>query len=141
MVGQQNHLISLPALFLAALMAGILLIVFAVFPIHMIPIVLLASGAVAGLLTAAAYPLPWVIPAAVLTAGGLCLIIDSVPAVISGAFALAGTALTATLIVAAVACAAAKLTRDWQRIGVRILGSWAAASALLVLALRLVEQP
>ena len=28
-------------------------------------------------------------------------------------------------------------TRPWQRIGVRIVGSWIAASAILVLALRL----
>ena len=48
-----------------------------------------------------------------------------------------GTVLGATLILGLVAFAASRPTRDWQRIGVRILGSWAAASALLVLALRL----
>jgi urease accessory protein len=144
MVGQQNHPFSLSALFLAALIAGMLLIVFAIFPVDMIPIVLLASGAAAGLLTAAAYPLPWIIPAVVLAAGGSALIIDSVPSVVSKTdtiLALAGTAFTATLAVAVLAYAAATLTRDWQRIGVRIVGSWAAASALLVLALRLVQQP
>jgi hypothetical protein len=31
----------------------------------------------------------------------------------------------------------ARSRRDWQRIGVRIAGSWIAASAILVLALRL----
>jgi hypothetical protein len=40
------------------------------------------------------------------------------------------------LLVVAVECASC-LTRDWQRIGARIFGSWIAASAILVLALRL----
>lgn len=144
MIGQQNRLCSLSALFLAALLAGIMLIMFAIFPIDLLPVILLASGATAGLLTAAAYPLPWIVPAAVLTAGALALIIDSVPAVVSKTdtiLALGGTAFTATLTVAVLAYTVTKLTRDWQRIGVRIVGSWAAASALLVLALRLVGQP
>ena len=37
---------------------------------------------------------------------------------------------------AVAAACASRLTRDWQRIGVRIVGSWIAASAILVLALR-----
>jgi hypothetical protein len=36
------------------------------------------------------------------------------------------------LVIAAVSW----LTRDWQRIGVRVLGSWTAASALLAIAVR-----
>jgi hypothetical protein len=39
------------------------------------------------------------------------------------------------MVVAGTSC----LTRAWQQIGVRILGSWIAASAILVLALRLVR--
>ena len=44
----------------------------------------------------------------------------------------------ATVVLTGACCElASRLTRDWQRIGARILGSWIAASAILVLALRL----
>jgi hydrogenase/urease accessory protein HupE len=139
MTGQQSSRMFLAALFPAALIAGILLIMYAIFPIDLIPIVLLASGASAGLLTALAQPLPRIIPAAILIAGGLSLIIDSVPSVISKLdtiLVLSGTVIAATLVLGLAAYLAAVLTRDWQRIGVRILGSWTAASTLLVLALQ-----
>lgn len=139
MTGQQSNRIFLTALFPAALIAGILLIMYAVFPIDLVPTVILASGACAGLLTALAQPLPRIIPAIVLVAGGLSLIIDSVPAVVSKRdtiLALSGTVVAATLTLGLVAYLASALTRDWQRIGVRILGSWTAASTLLVLALQ-----
>ena len=138
MTGQQPSRIFLAALFPVALIGGILLIIYAVFPIDLVPLVLLASGACAGLLTALAQPLPRIIPALILIAGGLALIIDSVPSVVSKLdtlLALAGTVLTATLTLGLAAWLASILTRDWQRIGVRIVGSWTAASALLVLAL------
>ena len=138
MTGQQPSRIFLAALFPVALIGGILLIIYAVFPIDLVPLVLLASGACAGLLTALAQPLPRIIPALILIAGGLALIIDSVPSVVSKLdtlLALAGTVLTATLTLGLAAYLASILTRDWQRIGVRIVGSWTAASALLVLAL------
>jgi hypothetical protein len=51
--------------------------------------------------------------------------------------ALAGTAIGAFLIVMFVAEVVVALRRDWQRVGVRIAGSWLAASAILVLTLRL----
>jgi urease accessory protein len=140
MIGQQSRRISLVALFLATLLAGILVIMFATFPLDMIPTILLACGAAAGLLTALGRSLPWPIPAAILAAGAMALIVDSVPSVISKSetiLALGGTTLTATLTLALIVCAAAALTRDWQRTGVRIVGSWTAASALLVLALQL----
>lgn len=141
MTGQQDKssCMFLTALFPAALIAGILLIMYAVFPIDLVPIVLLASGACAGLVTALAQPLPRIIPAIILVAGGLSLIIDSVPAVVSKRdtiLALSGTVVAAALTLGLVAYLASVLTRDWQRIGVRILGSWTAASTLLVLALQ-----
>jgi hypothetical protein len=37
------------------------------------------------------------------------------------------------------ALAAARLTRNWQRMAARVFGSWIAASAVLVLALRFVR--
>ena len=111
---------------------------YATFPIDLVPAVLLTSGACAGLLTALAQPLPRIVPAAILIAGGLSLIIDSVPSVVfklDTILALSGTVLAAALTLGLVAYLASILKRDWQRIGVRIVGSWTAASALLVLAL------
>ena len=138
MTGQQSSRIFLAALFPLALIVGILLLMYAIFPIDLVPAVLLTSGACAGLLTALAQPLPRVVPAAILIAGGLSLIIDSVPSVVSKLdtiMALSGTVLAAALTLGLVAYLASILKRDWQRIGVRIVGSWTAASALLVLAL------
>jgi hypothetical protein len=51
--------------------------------------------------------------------------------------ALIGTALSAMLLVVLLAALPPRFSRDWQRIGLRIVGSWIAASAVLVLALRL----
>ena len=47
-----------------------------------------------------------------------------------------GTAIAACVALAPIAFIAATAERPWQRIGARILGSWIAASAMLVLALR-----
>lgn len=43
------------------------------------------------------------------------------------------------MTLALVIAIATQATRPWQRIGIRIAGSWIAASAILVLALRLVR--
>jgi hypothetical protein len=51
--------------------------------------------------------------------------------------AQAGLAVAAMAIVALVMTIAMLARRPWQRIAVRVLGSWIAASAILVLALRL----
>lgn len=50
-----------------------------------------------------------------------------------------GLAVAALMASALVMLAAASATRPWQRIGIRIVGSWITASAILVLALRLVR--
>lgn len=49
----------------------------------------------------------------------------------------ASLAIAAIVTLAVVMFAAMQATRPWQRIGIRIAGSWIAASAILVLALRL----
>ena len=70
---------------------------------------------------------------------GASLGLDSPPEVIAisaATFMLIGTGIGACLIVAIVVAGASYLTLAWQRIGMRILGSWIAASAILVLALR-----
>jgi len=79
----------------------------------------------------------------VLLAGavGLAVALDSPPETISlrdANLALLGTAIGAVLVLLAVLQVATRLTRGWQRIGARIVGSWIAATAILVLALRLV---
>jgi hypothetical protein len=49
---------------------------------------------------------------------------------------IAGTALGACAMPVVVAAVAGHANAHWQRVGVRILGSWIAASAILVLAVQ-----
>ena len=102
--------------------------------------VLLAAGAAAGLAAAIGWPVPAVIGAPLALVVGASVGLDSPPKVtaIQAANAtLLGTALGAFVMVAVVAAIAGRRRRGWLRIGVRVLGSWVAASAILVLALRL----
>jgi hypothetical protein len=102
---------------------------------------LLAFTAAAGLLLAWARPLPRFAGAVVAAPTAAALALDSPPEGLSIAaanLALLGTAIGAVAMLGAIASAAAGLRRNWQRIGARVLGSWIAASAILVLALRLV---
>ncbi len=101
--------------------------------------VLLCVTALSGLLVALALVLPMVLCIALAVIAGAAIGFDSPPQVIAMAdatLALTGTWLGACLALGFVAVCASLLTRDWQRIGTRILGSWIAASAILVLALR-----
>jgi hypothetical protein len=70
---------------------------------------------------------------------GAVLALDSPPQAvrIAEAYAtLAGTAVGACAMLVVVAALAGHANADWQRLGVRILGSWIAASAILVLAVQ-----
>jgi urease accessory protein len=104
---------------------------------------LLAGAVLCGLLVAIAYPLPVLVCVLLAVGVGAALGLDSPPAVISMAAAttmLIGTGLGAMLTLIIVALCARRLARLPQivpRTGMRIVGSWVAASALLVLALRL----
>lgn len=88
---------------------------------------------------------PWIplAPATLLTAlAGGAILLDSVPAVPSvreTLLALSGTALAATMMLSLVAFTSAALPAFWARIGVRIAGSWIAASTMLVLGWRLAK--
>jgi hypothetical protein len=101
--------------------------------------VLLAVAAVLGVLVAAAWTpklLAWLLAAI----AGAALALDSPPQAvrIADAYAmLAGTAIGACAMLLVVAAIAGRANADWQRLGVRILGSWVAASAILVLAVQL----
>jgi urease accessory protein len=101
--------------------------------------VLLASATIAGALTALAVAMPRVIGWLLAAVIGVAIGLDSPPHVISvteATLMLIGTGIGALVVLIAVAAAAAALRREWQRIGVRVLGSWTAASAILVLAMR-----
>jgi urease accessory protein len=101
--------------------------------------VLLAVAAMLGAMVAAAWAptlLVWLLAAI----GGAALALDSPPQAvrIAEAYAtLAGTAIGACVMLVVVAVIAGHSNADWQRLGVRIVGSWIAASAILVLAVQL----
>jgi urease accessory protein len=102
----------------------------------------LVLAAITGLLLASGWKAP--VPAAALLSIGLgaAILFDSVPAVPSvreTVITLCGTALSATALIAVAAFLSAALPAFWQRIGIRVAGSWIAASAILVLALRLAK--
>jgi urease accessory protein len=71
-------------------------------------------------------------------AAGLGIGLDSMPDTASGRQAwlgLLGSGIGAVLILSYVGGFAAALDRPWQRIAIRVAGSWVAASSLIVLML------
>jgi urease accessory protein len=141
LAGQQGAPVRLAvsAIFAAGLSAGLTAVVLA-FAADDTDLMLLACAAIAGLLVVVARPIPLRLAAPLAAIAGAALELDSVPDEVSmraTVLALAGTALAAALVLLVVASASAICRRDWQRIGIRVLGSWIAASAILVLALRL----
>jgi urease accessory protein len=101
--------------------------------------VLLASVAISGALVAAAFRLPILVLCPLAAAMGAAIGLDSPPEVISFQEAivmLIGTGLGALIALGLGVEGAARMGRDWQQIGVRVLGSWTAASALLAIAVR-----
>ncbi len=99
----------------------------------------LIAAALGGILVAFALAIPTVFSTLLAAIVGVALGLSSPPQEITltgATLALIGTGIGACGALALVVAATSRATRDWQRIGVRILGSWIAASALLVLALR-----
>jgi len=138
LIAQQRAQFVPFAAFIVGLAVGLAAIALAIAATSAVD-VLLAGAALNGLLVALARPFPMFVSATLAAVAGIALGLDSPPEVISLSAAtvmLIGTGLGAALALAIVATGASCLTRDWQRIGVRILGSWIAASAILVLALR-----
>jgi urease accessory protein len=139
-IGQQSprHRAVLLALFAASLVAGIIIIVSA-FAVTAAEYAILAVAAAAGLAVAVARPQGLVSAPLPVVAGG-AIELDSVPQEISMSatfLALTGSAVAAFVIVMVLSDLTVYWRRDWQRIAVRVAGSWIAASAILVLALRL----
>jgi hypothetical protein len=101
--------------------------------------ILLVGVAISGALTALAVRLPARVLVPLAAAIGAALGLDSPPDVISLTAAylmLVGAGLAAAIGLGLVSEGAARARAGWQRMGVRVLGSWAAASAMLALAVR-----
>lgn len=140
LIGRQGagwRLIALAA-FALALAAGLAAIALALGQTPAVDVLLVAT-VVSGLMLALALALPNVVCAVIAVVIGAALGLNSPPQVIRMAdatLALVATWIGASCALAVATAFASRLTRDWQRIGVRIVGSWIAASAILVLALR-----
>ena len=108
--------------------------------------VLLAATFASGASAAIARPLPALACVLLAVIAGVALALDSPPEAISIAVAtatLVGTGLGASLALAIIVTGMNYFTRgrgrNWARLGGRILSSWIAASAVLVLAVRFVR--
>jgi urease accessory protein len=124
--------------FALALVAGFVAIVLAVETTPARTALLAVAVALGAMVAAAWAPklLAWLLAAI----AGASLALDSPPQAVTIAEAyatLAGTAIGACTILLVVAPIAAHANADWQRLGLRIVGSWMAASAILVLAVQL----
>jgi urease accessory protein len=134
----QPHRLAGVLIFALALAAGFVAIVLAV---ETTParIVLLAIAVALGAMVAAAWApkvLVWLLAAIT----GAALALDSPPQAvrIMEAYAtLAGTVVGACAMLVFVATVTSHAKADWQQLGVRIVGSWIAASSILVLAVQL----
>jgi hypothetical protein len=144
LISQQHaRLRLLPlAAFVAGLVGGLTAIALAVGQTPAADVLLAASG-LAGIVIAIGRPLPTLVCAFLAAFAGAAFALDSPPEAISiaaGTIILIGTGLGASVALALAAAGASYLVdaqeRVWARIGVRVLGSWIAASAMLVLALR-----
>lgn len=123
--------------FIAALAGGFVAVVLAVAANYAL-LYLLAASAAAGLLATLGRPLPLALTVTPAAVTGAAFIFDSVPQDISmsaSAAALAASACAAGFAVAALAVLVVRLRHPYLQVGMRIIASWAAASAILVLAL------
>jgi hydrogenase/urease accessory protein HupE len=143
LIGQQGARTRLLGLasFIAGLAGGLIAIALAVGQTQAANVLLAAVG-LAGLLVAVGRPLPAFACALLAAAAGVALGLDSPPEAISiaaGTMMLIGTGVGASVVLAIVVASVGSIgAQKWTapRIGMRVLGSWTAASAVLVLALR-----
>jgi urease accessory protein len=104
------------------------------------PVIILALAAVTGTLVAATWTLPRLLTAAIAFAGGAAIALDSPPQAVRIETALLiqlGSALGALIPLVLLGTLATRICATQAWIGARVLGAWIAASAILVLALRL----
>lgn len=138
LIGQQGWGYGAVAAYAAAVFLGLGAIALAYVPTRAEE-GLLALAAVAGLMVALARPLERVGGMLLAAAVGFALALDSPPEAISlrdANLALFGTAVVAFITLLLLVQGTSRLRHGWPRIGARIAGSWIAASAILVLALR-----
>jgi len=111
------------------------------FPAVQSSLPLLGLAALTGLLVALARPLPWLLNLVLAVSLGGLLGMDSTQAELTGRAmwaSLLGSGIALYLLTLYAMVFAEYFSRHaWQRIGFRVIGSWVAAAALLVLALRL----
>ena len=142
LIGQQAAWSRTPALsFVLGLAAGLGVMTLGVVP-RLLNETLLAFALIAGLLVALARPVPEAAGCAFAVLLGFCVALNSPPEVISlreANVVLIGTGVGAALLLIVAAFIASRLKPHWARVAARILGSWIAASAILVLALRFVR--
>ena len=127
-----------PLLFIAGLTAGSVAIARGYAPIYSGEAVL-TCAAMAGFLVAFGMPLLTRTTAVLAAASGVAIAIDSPPDAIKIGEAILsqlGTFCGACILLVAVIEIVARRRHHWQRIGVRLIGSWIAASAAMVLALQ-----
>jgi urease accessory protein len=139
--GQERWGFVPPAAYVAALAAGLMAMTTGIVP-RFANEAVLGTAVVAGLLAALARPLPQVLGVALAVLLGIAIALDSPPEVLSVSEAnlmLAGTGIGAAVFLIVVSQAVRQAQARWARIGVRILGSWIAAAAILALALRVVR--
>jgi len=140
LVGQQARLPVIPTAALAiGLAAGSLIVASAVRENPAAPALLVLAAIAAGL-TIIDRPLPSWAAAGLALAVGAALALNAPPqefTIHAAIVSQLGFALAAILAFALATLAVGQARVPWQRIGVRIVASWIAASAILVLALRL----
>jgi hypothetical protein len=139
LAGQQARLVVPIAALAAGLGVGSLIVASAIRDNPAAPALLLLAAISAGL-TIIARPLPSWVAAVVALAIGAALALNAPPqefTIHAAIVSQLGFALAAILAFALATLAATLARGPWQRIGVRIVASWIAASAILVLALRL----
>jgi urease accessory protein len=141
MAGQ--HARQLPRVTFALLAAGLLVgstLIALAFREPPAAVGLLALAAIAGLIVAGARSFPPSLTHALAFLTGTALALNTPPQAIMTSIAVAtqlGAAIAALAAFAVAAVVATKADQGWQRVALRIVGSWIAASAILVLALRL----
>jgi urease accessory protein len=126
-------------IYAAALVSGLVALTFAVGETPAGDILVGNTGLI-GVLLALDWAPPRVLLWLLAAIGGAALALDSPPETTSleeAHLMLLGTGIGALSALGAVVGGALHLTRPWQRLGMRIAGSWIAASAILVLALAL----
>ena len=142
LIGQQapNWGRAAPGAAIIALLAGLGVLTLGVVP-RGVNLAVLALAMACGVLVALARPLPEWAGGVLAVVTGVAIGLDSPPEVISlreANLMLIGTGFGGTILLVVVVEAASRFSRVWQRIGSRIIGSWIAASAILVLVLVLV---